>query len=251
VTAAAQPAPCTWLREQGLLAEEQAPADPTIAAALAQHLAGCPACARLHAEIGQLRGSLGRLTAPPPPDGWQRAVWRRIDAKQKTNLRVRWQKWAVGIAAPLAAAALILIVVQALRVRPAAVAVAPSEAIVLAYTFEPDPNRPRTRGGDVAVGDAVNFHAAAAGELPLATELRVYRDDAGIVLRCSTEPPCERRGKHLSARLVLSAIGRYRGMIVTAPGPLPAPSGFLDDDLAALAQTPGAVWRWANTIDIW
>jgi hypothetical protein len=261
VTAAAQSAPCSWLRQQGLLAEEMSAGSAAVTAAVqtditaevAAHLATCPACARLHAEIGQLRGHLGHMTTPPPPPDWQRAVWGQIAAKKQGSLRVRWQKLLPALSIPVVAAALTAIIVAALRPHapPVASQVIPVESMLLAFEFEPSPDRPRTRGGEVAVGDTVVFHATALKPLPANSELRVYRDDAGIVLRCGNQPPCELRGANLRARFAIPAIGRYRAMIVASAAALPAPTGFLDDDLAAISQIAGATWRWGDTIDIW
>ena len=49
----------------------------------------------------------------------------------------------------------------------------------------------------------------------------------------------------------VTAIGRYRALIVASSIALPAPRGFFDDDMAALSRVPGATWRWASTIDVW
>ena len=260
VAQTAPSAPCSWLRQQGLLVEEMSqgsasvqPAVQTdIAAEVAAHLTTCPACARLHAEIGHLRGHLGHMTTPPPPPGWQRAVWAQIAAKKQDGLRARWHKLLPILAIPVAAAALTAIIVAAVRphANPVASQIIAPESMLLAFAFEPSADRPRTRG-EVAVGDTFVFHATALQPLPANSELRVYRDDAGIVLRCSSQAPCELRGSNLRARFVIPAIGRYRAMIVASAKGLPAPTGFLDDDLAALAQTAGATWRWGDTIDIW
>jgi hypothetical protein len=255
-------APCTWLRDEGLRLQEGGAAD---AAAVATHLAGCRTCAALDAEIAQLRVGLGRLPSPPPPTHWQRAVWQRIEAKRaagKTQAATvtpiesarpprPWRRWTLALAAPvLAAAAIVIVVRRSTTTAPSerAAATGAADDVVLAYAFEPNPNRPRTRG-EVAVGDTIVFSARNL-QAALA-ELRVYRDDGGLVLRCSTAPPCVRSGTDLRARLAIPAIGRYRALIATAPAPLPAPTGVMDDDLAALAHTSGAVWRWAESIDIW
>jgi hypothetical protein len=261
MNAAAQTAACTWLRQQGLLVEEMSQGSAAVTSAvqtdvsgeIAAHLATCADCTRLHAEIGQLRGHLGHMTTPPPPPGWQRAVWAQIAAKKQGGLRAGWQKLLPVLAIPVAAAALTAIIVAAVRphANPVASQIIPPESMLLASAFEPSADRPRTRGGEVAVGDTVVFHATALVPLPANSELRVYRDDAGIVLRCGNQPPCELRGSNLSARFVIPAIGRYRAMIVASASALPAPTGFLDDDLAALAQIAGATWRWGDTIDIW
>jgi hypothetical protein len=251
VTAAAKTTACTWLRDHGLLAQERgaggvvsAQPSPEVAA----HLATCHACTQLYAEIGKLRAQIADLPAPGPPSGWQRAVWARIEAKKEAKTRSRFITWIFAIGAPLAAAAAILIVVRSGR-GPQPVT-EPAGALVLAYHFESDPQRARTRG-NVAVGDAIIFETKGAGLAQPVAELRVYRDDAGIVLRCGTEAPCERQGDRLRARFTIPAIGRYRAMIVTAAQALPAPAGVLDDDLAAIARTPGAKWQWAETIEIW
>jgi hypothetical protein len=110
--------------------------------------------------------------------------------------------------------------------------------------------------GEVAAGDqmilsADRVHAQIA-------ELRVYRDDAGLVFRCSgrSEEPgatasCTRDGTHLAARFVLPAVGRYRVLIVSAHAALPALPGSFDGDVGVLAATAGVSYQLGDTVEVW
>jgi hypothetical protein len=220
---AAERAPCAWLLGEGLLAEERG--EP-----ISAHLERCPACRQLHGEIAALRATLGTVPQPGPPDGWQRAVWSRVDRRRRPRLMLAW------LAVPLAAAAALLLLV---RPRPEA-------ALALAVHFEHDAERARTRG-DLAVGDRLVVEATG---LSGGAELRVYRDDAGLVFRCDGPPACQRRGQRLAGAFQIPAIGRYRVVLLTGRSPLTAPRGSLDEDLAA-AEGAGAELKQAAPVEVW
>ncbi|HEX5718722.1 MAG TPA: hypothetical protein VF179_21355, partial [Thermoanaerobaculia bacterium] len=68
------------------------------------------------------------------------------------------------------------------------------------------------------------------------SELRVYRNDTELILRCSTEPPCSRRRGELTASVVLDGVGRYQPLLIFSEEPLPDIASNLDTDTdAALA----------------
>ena len=87
------------------------------------------------------------------------------------------------------------------------------------------------RGQEAQPGDRLILRATADEDRH--AELRVYRNDRQLVLRCSQEPPCIRRGDTLEASLTFDAVGTYQSVLLTADEPLPAPGQGLDADTAA------------------
>jgi hypothetical protein len=215
---------CDWLERRGLLEEERGQS-------IAAHLEGCPACRERHADIERLRAALraGPSAEVGPRLHWEQRVWRRLEAP-----RPRPSLWWLAI--PAAAAAVIALFVGLRGGEP------PQLALLVHPEKGPDPVRIR---GPVGVGDLLVVEATGVRG---AAELRLYRDDAGLVARCSSSPPCTRRGSHLSARFPIPAVGRYRALVIT--GPAPAPSGSLDQDLAALTRAAIPVER-APPVEIW
>jgi hypothetical protein len=228
------PTGVSWLRGQGVLAEERGQS-------IEDHLQACPACQQLHGEIDQLRRSLGRLPATEPAPGWQRSVFARIaEAHQPRGLR-RVMRLLPVIAPLMAAAALALVFFARGSGAPAG----------LSMRFEKGEAAVRSRS-EVAAGDAVVVEAS--GVHTAVAEVRVYRDDAGLVFRCAGDVPaagCARDGAHMRARLVLPAVGRYRVLLVSAPAALPALSGSFDADVGVMAGVPGASFQQADAFDVW
>lgn len=226
---------CDWLRREGVGAEERGEV-----AVVTAHLEGCADCREDHAAIDRVRADLARLPAPAPQRDWQRQVWATIEKRRKP----RWWRLALPIALPLAGAAAMAGLLLRTPAPP------PETGVLLAVHFEPNPTRARTRGpGDAAVGDLVVLEAAGI-DAPVA-ELRVYRDDAGLVFQCGAATPCQRQGGKLLARFQIPAIGHYRAFVLTARTPLPPASGTLDADLAAVARQPDARYRAADGFEIW
>jgi len=90
------------------------------------------------------------------------------------------------------------------------------------------------RGVEAHPGDLLRLAASTGGDRH--AELRVYRNDSELVLRCSTEPPCSRSGGELRAAVVLDGVGRYQPLLVVSGKALPASASDLDADTrAALA----------------
>ncbi|MBC7978839.1 MAG: hypothetical protein H7138_27970, partial [Myxococcales bacterium] len=78
-------------------------------------------------------------------------------------------------------------------------------------------------GNEATVGDTLHVEVTELG----AGELRVYRDDQEVVLRCPGPPPCVRTAGRLAGELRLAAPGQYRAVYLT-----PAPTGALTSTLA-------------------
>lgn len=189
---------------------------------LDSHFDTCPDCLRARDEYQRLVEDLSGLgTGEEPPPQWQARTWARIERRSAARRRRgRWLFW-------LAPAATVAAAVVVLLLRPPA-AVSPLEVTV-------EHGATTSRGATARPGDRMILRAAA-GDAAFA-ELRVYRDDAELVLRCSTEEPCRRRGDTLEAAFVLPAVGSYQPLLLLAEVPVPPPtSGGLDDDAdAALA----------------
>jgi hypothetical protein len=215
---------CEWLDRRGLLEEERG--HP-----IGAHLNGCTACRERHAEIERLRADLraGPADEARPRPSWEQAVWRTIDGRRRRP-RLWW------LAIPIAAAAALVLYIGLHAGEPSQLA--------LLVRPEKGPAAARIRG-PVGVGDVLVVEATGVRD---AGELRLYRDDAGLVARCATASPCLRRADRLSARFPIPSIGRYRILLVT--GPAPAPGGSLDEDLAALTRA-GLPVRLAAPIEIW
>lgn len=207
---------CERFEDEALLLLEQGqPLD--------EHFSSCPDCLAARAAYDRLRNGLSHLGEEdqPAPD-WQARVWERIDRRQK---RRWWPRWIapVGIAAMAAMAALFLIWIPGQR--PAGLQV----GIETGTTVR--------RGAEAQPGDLLRLTATTGGARY--SELRVYRNDEELVLRCSTEPPCSRRRGELRASVTLDGVGRYQPLLLISESPFPNSSSDLDADTDA-ALTAGA-----------
>lgn len=152
---------------------------------------------------------LAGVRAAPPP---RRAVWRRPHA------------WLAGGVAFAAAAVLLAWCTGAAPPAGDALAV----QVIASGTH---------RGsGSAAVGDRLIARVSAGSG---AVELRVYRDDREVVLRCPGDAGCRREGDALVGEVVVSEPGRYRIVrLAAARLPPPSPAGF-DGDLQAVRAASG------------
>ncbi len=209
---------CDRFEREGLLRLEQGlPLDP--------HFAECPECVAARAayeNLGRRLVALGQNEEPLV--GWEQRVQRALATQpEPRRFRPRW--W---VTVPASAAAIGLLVVAGTRLaRP------PEAGLVVttrdgAGVFRGEPLRP----GQVMVLNAQTGGAAQA-------ELRVYRDDREIVLRCSSEPPCRRAGRRIRAELPLEAIGQYQPVLLLSARALPPPRGTLDQDGDAVLGAGG------------
>jgi hypothetical protein len=217
-----------WLldRERGLPATAPSPALERAHERLAAALAGLPA--------------LPALPSAAADTAWQDQVLARIDAQAvaaPVPLRPRRAARWVALAAPaLAAAAAVVLWLGRDRA-------APADAEPAALSVVVTPGAAARRGDAPAtVGDVL-----AAVARPGA-ELRIYRGDHVLLVRCPGQAACRVAADGAPAvDWPLAAPGRYRAFAVA--GTAPAPTGDLDADLAAAARA-GAQVTAAPAIDV-
>lgn len=188
---------------------------------LDEHFSACPDCLAARDFYDRLREALATVgEEDQPPVNWQAGVWERIE--ERRGRRRWWASWGLVPAALAASLAAFLL----LRT---------PEPVPVFLQAEIEAGPTVQRGEDAQPGDALRLTASTGGA-PHA-ELRVYRNDAELVLRCSTESPCSRKGEDLRASVVLDGIGRYQPLLLLSKSPLPeASSHGLDADTeAALA----------------
>lgn len=209
---------CQRFENEGLLLLEQGqPLD--------DHFSSCPDCLEARAAYDRLRGGLSSLGKEdePAPD-WQARVWEKIEKRKER--RRRWTPWwavPVGIASMAALAALFLVWIPGRT--PAGLRI------------EIEAGTTIRRGAEAQPGDLLRLAATTGGARH--SELRVYRNDTELVLRCSDEPPCSRRRGKLTASVVLDGVGRYQPLLLLSKDPLPGAASDLDADTDA-ALTAGA-----------
>ena len=212
---------CGRFEAEGLLLLEQGlPLD--------EHFATCSDCLAARAAYEQLCAEIAALGAEDqPPVGWQARVWKRLDQGRERldQRRERRRSWWPG---------------QRGWLVPAGVAAAALAALLLIRPPEPRPPSLRVevqagttvrRGGEAQPGDLLRLTAATGGARH--AELRVYRNDTELVLRCSTDRPCSRQGDELRAAVLLDAVGRYQPLLMRAEKPLPSPVSDLEKDTTA------------------
>jgi hypothetical protein len=224
---------CRRFEDEGLLRLEQGlPLD--------DHFATCPDCLAERAAYERLREEIATahdgIEGIEPPPGWQAGVWAAIEKRKAA--RRRWRGWWLLV--PAAAAALLIAV---LLLRPPARTMT---QLALAVQIETGAG-PVRRGDEAHPGDRLRLRATI-GEAPHA-ELRIYRNDRALVLRCSTGPPCRSGDGTLEAELVLPSIGSYQSLLMTSDRPLPESGTGLDADVAA-AQAAGARATMGDEIEV-
>lgn len=213
---------CQRFEEEALLLLEQGqPLD--------EHFSSCPDCLEARAAYERLRGGLISLGREDEPSAdWQARVWEQIERRKER--RRRWTPWwsvPVGITGLAALAALFLLWIPGRT--PAGLRTEIESGTTV---------RRGTPGEQLAQpGDLLRLAATTGGARH--SELRVYRNDTELVLRCSTEPPCSRRRGELSAAVVLDGVGRYQPLLIFSEEPLPDAASDLDADTDA-ALTAGA-----------
>ena len=203
---------CRRFEEEALVRLEQGlPLD--------EHFATCADCLAERAFYERLQRDIaaaGEGIEPPP--GWQAELWAAVEERKSAGRRLRgW--WLL---VPAAAAVLIAV----LLLRPSA---PPPARLALAVEVETGTGAVR-RGAEAHPGDRLHLRAST-GEADHA-ELRVYRNNRALVLRCSTEPPCRRGKGTLEAAFRLPSIGSYQPLLVTSDHSLPEAGAGLDADVA-------------------
>jgi hypothetical protein len=188
---------------------------------LDEHFSACPDCLAARVFYDRLHQRLATLgEGDQPPVGWQAGVWERIEQRRG---RRRWRPWWGLVPAALAASLAVALFVRTPEPVPA----------FLKAEIEAGPSV--QRGDEAKPGDSLRLTASTGGARH--AELRVYRNDAELVLRCSTESPCSRKGEDLQATVVLDGIGRYQPLLLFSKSPLPKASaqGLDADTETALA----------------
>jgi hypothetical protein len=235
-----EPATCDFFDRRGVLLEERGQPLPD------DHLANCPHCRQRQRQLATLREDLRRLPGPPSRPGWEAGVWAGIARRDQGQGATRAVRWILGLGLPAAAAMAALL----LWLRPPggdpAGTPAVSDRPLLAMRIVPGAQKHRA-AGQAAAGDELRVvvHSATGN-----AEVRVYRDDVGLAVRCSDKPPCSRKGKSLELRWPLPAVGRYRVQVVGAPSALPEPEGSYDIDTARLMAVPEH-WKLEELLEVW
>jgi hypothetical protein len=206
---------CSRFEEEGLLLLDEGRALP-------EHFATCPDCLAARAAHDALRARLAAAaTLDQPPAGWQGEVWAAI---ARRGPRHAWLNWA-WLPAALAAAAVVVVVL-----RPPIAIERPG-----ALTVEVKPGPGAFRGqGEARPGDDLVFRADV--DAAVHAELRLYRDDHLLILSCSVEAPCVRRGEVLRARVRLDGAGTYQPLLLLSARPLPPPAGGVEADAREARQ---------------
>ena len=202
--------------------------------------------AEIRAPYDQLGNLLQALPTVEPPAGWKQRALAKLDAAQAAPIdelaRRRPLRAWIATAAVVAAAAIVLIVVQIQR-PPARVALA--EPTVQTELRRAGPSRGL---GEAALGDTLIVRAVA----DQAIELRLYGDTGELLARCSDASGCtvardgERR--HYTLELVLRAPGDVRTMLFVTAG-RDVPARDLDRDLQA-AHDAGLAPRQVGDIHV-
>jgi hypothetical protein len=214
-------APCDRFEREGLLRLEQGlPLDP--------HFDTCADCRAARAEYERLHAGIHDLgRAHTGRADWQARVWAGVAGAGERRARRR-RRW-LWIMAPLAAAALLALLLRGRGPGPAEPA--------LAYALRRPGQSGAMRGEHARPGDVVDVNIRTTGAAH--AELRIYRDDQALIVRCTDQPPCVRRGAGITATIRLDERGRYQIVLLYGKQPLAAPGAHLDDDLAR-ARAAGA-----------
>jgi hypothetical protein len=146
---------------------------------------------------------IAALPDEQPPPGWQLVVHRALAAEQRKRATVRRRR-VPGAAAALAFAAAAVLLRAGPVARDPLDDSAPSIRVVRGESARGD-------GGDAALGDTLHIEASVIGG-----ELRIYRDDRDVVLRCPGDP-CTSTAGRMIAELRVSAPGVYRAVALQRP----------------------------------
>jgi hypothetical protein len=190
-----------------------------------QACADCTEARRRYLGIGELVAAAGADRELPA--AWFDATLAMIRARSQRRRRQRLLVGAAGMFAAAAAAA----------------------AAVLWWPHHADPDAPPLlairidrsgaplRGSAPHPGDLLVVRGQAAGRRHM--ELRVYRADREVVLRCATEPPCHPSGDAVEAGVALIEAGRYRAVLLSTDRPLPPADATLDQAAAQVSEEGG------------
>lgn len=219
--------------------------------------------AATHPDAERARGyerlaqALAQPPAREPPADFEAKLFAALDRVD----RARSEAAPVAVVAPARAERPLL-----RRLRFAALYPLAAAAIgLLAFRAARPANEPPTLVLDIIAGEPVRGEApadsgfAARGDrLRLRAhfanvgELRVYRDERELVLRCPGEAACvegpEGAGRSVRGEVTLRASGQYRALLITGAS-VPAPTGHFDADWRA-AQASGATIATASPLTV-
>ncbi len=197
------------------------------------HLADCPDCAGAKRQYRRLEAALAEVGAEDaPPTDWREKV--RLAAREEeaseprpaTSLGSRPSRWLPFGLAAAASIAAVWLVVRPPGIEPG--------ALNLTYAEGSGPER---RSAEVVPGTTVQLAAGVAADD--VAEIRIYRSDRDVVLRCSTEPPCRRERRALRLDWKVEEPGSYQPVLFLDTAP-PWPSlGSLDSDVGAVFDAGG------------
>lgn len=179
---------------------------------------------------------VGQLPDEPPPAAWNDEVLTRIRAEkaepaapaaappQRTAPPRRRIPRPFALAGAFAIAAALLLWLLARR-PPAPV---PAETGLTVAVLHQEGMRSEPVDGEAALGDVLTARIISTA----ADEVRIYRDDRELVVRCPVpgDARCKLAGRHHVIELPLDAPGSYRA-IALRPAPTKPPSGDLQADL--------------------
>jgi hypothetical protein len=214
---------CERFEREGLLRLERGePLDP--------HFDRCDDCrdarARYREVVRAIAGSAAKLT---PPRDFEARVFAAI-ARRRTAARLRWP---IAVGAGLLSAALVLALLWRADRDPDRPALALVQSIERSAATRP------VRGESAAPGDLLHLRLAGGP-----AELRVYREGGGLVHRCADAPACALEGNGVATSVRLDVRGDYQAIAIPLAGAaLPAATGDLDADLAALEAAGARVLR--------
>ena len=200
-----------------------------------EHESGCPDCQRARAAHDGLVRRIAALPQREPPAGWEQRVLERVAAGSGESVAgrrtLRWFLLAAGVAAACVAVAL------SLR--------SSDEPLALSHSVLA--GAPTRRADSPVVGDRLRVHAATGSARH--AELRLYRGERQLLLRCPGDARCQVGAQTIDVEIEFVARGRYRALLLFGEGLLPEPAGSIDDDARA-AQAAGAETRLDLPVDV-
>jgi hypothetical protein len=199
-----------------------------------EHERGCDECRRARARYTHIAGALARLPVVEPPPGWEERVLARVDRPGAPAPRTS-ARWLWALAAALVVAAVALVILRRPRDEPLAL----HQEVIAAATGR--------RADSAVIGDRVSLRASTGGAAH--AELRVYRGERELIVRCPGDARCRVVASGIEADLTLGSRGSYRALLLAAETPLPAPEGSLDSDARA-AHAVGARVQMGPAIDV-
>lgn len=251
---------CQRFEEEGLLALERGES-------LDAHFETCLECLEARDAYDRLKERLSETPSWTPPQSWQDDVWSAIaaDASSREAKRGDQPEEGSGLPEDDDVASEGGNVVKGPWWRHPQATRAAVWASILAATLGWMVLRPTTvpskvgldlqilagsqaqQRGEAQPGDVLRL-SAGLGDFDYA-EVRVYRDDQNLILACSEDPPCRRRGDRIEADVTLDAVGSYQAILAVSDQDLPSAEGSFDRDMGDLFRS-GAQIELASEIEV-